>query len=490
MYNQSIHNIKLAIIPLDGIILDLNRFRYNYYHHLCESKKVPLEKRDFYLQLSNMYDMYNNLPLSHAMDVGPFNARVERELFQYLSYKGVQVKEGCLELIEYFHQKDIPIAIISTHRTKDAVEYLKLANLYHQVHYIIGSDTMSFPLPSTQILETITQHFSVANEEVLVLSPFLSLNKAAYQLHMNIIYCEDLVSAQEEEIQTSFKVVDNLYDALNIIIFDKYEDAELYSPILGMNSDMSQEELDDIKDKLESTYYGDEKILDLVEKTYSYHISQLTDSQNEKKKTNVQAKKFRFSDEMTNEFLLTRSELKEEQASSKSTYVPHLNQKDEIELTQLLKQINQEKPKSKTKEVIKKEETFSTDEKELSSKLSILMNFVYISSLSFISIFCGLVFYVAFIHSFQNDSGIFRIIKLLFSLYYGIIETLFKFIFNCLHAIIPMIPNYNSYALHNTMFSHDGIVLLNIFLFQIFMTLLIKLIIDLIRGSKDENIHK
>ena len=122
MYRQSINHIKLAIIPLDGTVFDLNRFRYNYYHHLCDHKKIPFGVQDFYPHLSSMYDMYKDLPLTNKLDAGPLNSKIERELSQYLNYKGIEPKEGFLELLEYLHQKEIPIAIISTHRTKDAAQ--------------------------------------------------------------------------------------------------------------------------------------------------------------------------------------------------------------------------------------------------------------------------------------------------------------------------------------------------------------------------------
>ena len=55
----------------------------------------------------------------------------------FLKFKS---KEGFLELIEYLRQKNIPIAIISTHRQKDAKTYLSMCHLDQKVHYIIGSD--------------------------------------------------------------------------------------------------------------------------------------------------------------------------------------------------------------------------------------------------------------------------------------------------------------------------------------------------------------
>ena len=168
MYKQSIQNIQLAILPLDGTIFNLNRYRYNYTHHFCESHHLSYSLDDFYHHLSNMYDMYKDCPIQTIMSEGLFNAKIEREMMQYLTYKGLKPKDGLLELIEYLHQKNIPIAIISTHRQKDAKTYLSMCHLDQKVHYIIGSDMVSMPLPATEILENITEHFHIKPENTLI----------------------------------------------------------------------------------------------------------------------------------------------------------------------------------------------------------------------------------------------------------------------------------------------------------------------------------
>ena len=89
------------------------------------------------------------------------------------------------------------------------------------------------------MLETITNHFHVHTVETLVISSFMSLNYAANELNMNIIYCEDLIPAGKLEMETSYKICKNLFEVLNTLLFDQYEESEMYSSILGMNADMS-----------------------------------------------------------------------------------------------------------------------------------------------------------------------------------------------------------------------------------------------------------
>ncbi len=496
MYKQSIQNIKVAIIPLDGIILDLNRYRYNYYHHLCEQKKIPFSRKDFYPHLSNMYDMYKDLPLSHTMDIGPFNAKVERELYQYLSHKGVSAKEGCLELIEYFHQKEISVAVISTHRTKDAVNYLKLTHLFNQVQYIIGSDSISSPLPSPQILEIATKHFEVDYENVLVVSPFLSLNKAAYQLHMNIIYCEDLVPAQEEELKTSYKCVKDVFEVLNTVIFDQYEDVDIYSSILGMTSHMNKNELDQAKNKLEKVYQDDNQIIDIVNKTYAYHVSQLT-QQNIKDASvflnQKRPQRFHFDDEFNDEIdadeKINESRLQnKEKQTQEDIHFSHLPPEDENDLTNLLNQINKKDIKQKNVDNIsiipQQEKTIKERQYHI---MSPFFNLIYTCIISFLIIFVGMIFYVAFIHQFNENRGIFQLINVIYYGYYSLIERIFKLIINGLHTFISVIPTYQNYVDHNLWFSPDGVVLFNIFIFQVVFIYIIKMIISISRSKNNDN---
>ncbi len=42
--------------------------------------------------------------------------------------KGLSPKDGVIELFEYFHQNNIPIAVVSTHKTKSAINYLELGS--------------------------------------------------------------------------------------------------------------------------------------------------------------------------------------------------------------------------------------------------------------------------------------------------------------------------------------------------------------------------
>lgn len=488
MYKQTIQNIKVAILPLDGIIFDLNKYRYNYYNHICKKKNVTLDKKEFYSHLSNMYDMYKDLPLSHSVDIGPLNAKIERELSQYLHLKGIKPKEGVLELIEYLHQKDIKIAVLSTHHTKNAVEYLQISNLYNKVHFIIGSDTSSLPLPSTQILETIQDFFKVESKEVLVISPFMTLNQAANQLHMNIIYCEDLLKAGQEEKETSYKTVSNSFEVLNTLLFDRYEEGQMYSSILGMDNITSEEELNNVYQNLVQKYDDDSQILDVINQTYEYHLSHFNEHTIKDASVSIQEdshkthqKLFSFDDETEDQPITNPIQEIKEEKPKESIIMHTLNDGEEKELAALLKQIQK---KDKPQDVLFNEETFEEDffnenHQEDDTRhplLSVLSHIIYVLSISFIILFIGIIIAVAFIHQWNNPNTIFYIIQDLFQTYYEIVEYVFMSLFNSCHSLFSAFPSYEQYSQFNQYISMDGIKLLNIYIFNSIIIGVIKII--------------
>ena len=162
--------LKLAIIELDGCIFPLNRLRYNFYKNLCKKKNITVTPEEFYHALGNMYSMYDTLPLATIINSQKLNATVEKDLYNYLNMKGLSPKDGVVELFEYFRQNNIPIAVVSTHKTKTAINYLELGSLYRKVDYVIGCDTDIKALPSEELLAYIDKRFQVTPKDTLVIT--------------------------------------------------------------------------------------------------------------------------------------------------------------------------------------------------------------------------------------------------------------------------------------------------------------------------------
>ena len=67
-YKQSVNYIKVVIIPLDGVLLDLNRLRFNYFKRICKKHNYNITKEQFEKSLGNMKTIYQQFPISDNYD--------------------------------------------------------------------------------------------------------------------------------------------------------------------------------------------------------------------------------------------------------------------------------------------------------------------------------------------------------------------------------------------------------------------------------------
>ena len=275
MAGQNVSDLKLVIIELDGCIFPLNHYRYNFYKNLCKKQKVAMDRQTFYNALGNMFTMYDSLPLSSTTNSSSFNQTVEKDLYEYLEVKGIKPNDGVMELLEYLKQKDIKIAVVSTHKTKDAIRYLEKGKLYNRIDYVIGTDTKLQPFPSTEIIDFLTEKYGVDKSQTLLITSIGQLLDAGHAAGINLIYVEDLVKAGDKEHTISYEVSKSMYETLNDIIFGRYEDFSMYQSILGMDENMSPEELHSIRGHLADVYSGDNDLMDIVNKTYEWRLSEL-----------------------------------------------------------------------------------------------------------------------------------------------------------------------------------------------------------------------
>lgn len=275
MAGQNVSDLKLVIIELDGCIFPLNHYRYNFYKNLCKKQKVAMDRQTFYNALGNMFTMYDSLPLSSTTNSSSFNQTVEKDLYDYLEVKGIKPNDGVMELLEYLKQKDIKIAVVSTHKTKDAIRYLEKGKLYNRIDYVIGTDTKLQPFPSTDIIDFLIEKYGVNKSQTLLITSIGQLLDSGHAAGINLIYVEDLVKAGDKEHTISYEVSKSMYETLNDIIFGRYEDFSMYQSILGMDDNMSPEELHSVRGHLADVYSGDNDLMDIVNKTYEWRLSEL-----------------------------------------------------------------------------------------------------------------------------------------------------------------------------------------------------------------------
>ena len=506
-YKQTVDNIKVVILSLDGGILDLNRLRFNYFKKICKIHNYDITKEDFENSLGNMQTMYNSFPITKDVVPDDLNELIERDLFEYAKLKpNSLIKEGTEEILQFFKQKNIKIAVISTHKIKRAIQYLQLTRLYNYIDFIIGGDSNNPPLPDPYLLTTVLEQLNVAPEDALVVANYPNLLYAANRKLMNVIYLTDLCPITNSITSRAFRVAKNNLEVINIYLFARYDSMEMYSPLLGMSSDMSVETLEQTYYKLLEEYQNDPQLVDLVRDTYHYFLGEILnkksvsinpllfedensdnykkeDSSLEEDKTNFDKqedliKHFEFTDESNDDH---QSESITKSADSKSIIGGNPERVNELmDIINGTSTPNEDNDSSPT-------ETITTEDEEDITLTTKIINFFYTLALVSIGSFSGMIVFVAFEDFIYGPGIIASVIKNIIDFYINIVLSIYIFIFNELHSFLNFIPSYNNLVSGNGFLSPLAIKLILFIVFNLIIVYIVKFGFILFKEGKDDN---
>ena len=492
-YSQTCENIQLIVFTLDGGLLDINRLRYNYYRSTCETYHKNASREEFSKMLGNMNTMYDHSLLEDIIPAKEFNKAVEKDLFEYIKLKPSIKREGVDELIQYCKQKNMKIAVYTTHKTKRAIQYLQLTGLYEKIDFLIGGDSHLKPLPHCQMLEVTCQQMDIEPSHTMIVANFESMVEAANKLLANVIYMPDLSPATEKIKASVYKVTKNPLEIMNMFLFSKYDSVEMFSPILGMNANMDLDTLTQTRDKLLEKYKDDEQLIGLVNKTYDYFneilLKQFLIEELEKN----EKKHFSFDDEDSalkgkQNIEMFEEENNQEEMIKEEAEVPFLDEKKDLFQEQsVLKNTTSIDPKrinelmdiingnAEAEENVETEEKVEEVKEKDKSKMDTFMDGVYNLLISIILVFAFLIFRIILQEFIISIPSLNSMAITLEKGYLKILEVLFGFVFNSLHMLFKIVPTYKVFVYQNSLLSPMAVLCL-------FSIILIFIIISMIKG--------
>lgn len=492
-YSQTCENIQLIVFTLDGGLLDINRLRYNYYRSTCETYHKNASREEFSKMLGNMNTMYDHSLLENIIPAKEFNKAVEKDLFEYIKLKPSIKREGVDELIQYCKQKNMKIAVYTTHKTKRAIQYLQLTGLYEKIDFLIGGDSHLKPLPHCQMLEVTCQQMNIEPSHTMIVANFESMVEAANKLLANVIYMPDLSPATEKIKASVYKVTKNPLEIMNMFLFSKYDSVEMFSPILGMNANMDLDTLTQTRDKLLEKYKDDEQLIGLVNKTYDYFneilLKQFLIEELEKN----EKKHFSFDDEDSTlkgkqNIEMFEEENNQEEMIKEEAEVPFLDEKKDLFQEQsVLKNTTSIDPKrinelmdiingnAEAEENVETEEKVEEVKEKDKSKMDTFMDGVYNLLISIILVFAFLIFRIILQEFIISIPSLNSMAITLEKGYLKILEVLFGFVFNSLHMLFKIVPTYKVFVYQNSLLSPMAVLCL-------FSIILIFIIISMMKG--------
>lgn len=500
-YKQSITDIKVVILTLDGGLLDVNRLRYNYFKRLCKQYDKSVNRAEFSEHLGNMNTMYLDSPIKEQMSDKELNLLVEKDLFAYAKLKPAIQKDGIEELLQFFVQRNIKVVVVSTHKTKRAIQYLQLTRLHKYVDFVIGGDSDCAPLPDVGILELICHQMGVLANDVLVVANFTSLLLAANKMLMNVVYVPDLSPITPTIEASVYRIVKNPLEIINLFLFAKYDTIEIFSPLLGMSANMDIDTLHETYNHLLKEYADDEGLVRLVKQTYQYFLMEIHDQNTKNKKeevalvdtaedsdaivlqkarptTSAQLEtKIPLVEQTTSDFFETDEDIEEIQVDvdeDTPTNQALTRQKDLVtqatSLNTLIDAINDNDTQIPTPLVEEAKEIKDSNENTTLTKIwNYGIDFLYTTMLSVIIVLAGMIGYIVCSDFLASKGTVSGIIKAVVDGYINFIVFIYRTIFDGLHSFLSFIPDYEGLLTNSPLASKTGMETILYIIFHIIL---------------------
>lgn len=204
-----------AIFDMDGLLLDTERVCMRIFKQACDAQNLPFYQ-DTYLSIigRNSAGIDAILRAAYGEDLDRLHAEWRKRYNQVVLHEAIPVKEGVVELLEWFKKNEIPTAVATSTQKEVALVKLKLAGLDRYFDSITTGCEVSHGKPDPEIYLLAASRLSIPPAECLAFEDSNNGVRAAVAANMITYQIPDLVQPCDEVIAFGHRICPSLSDVL------------------------------------------------------------------------------------------------------------------------------------------------------------------------------------------------------------------------------------------------------------------------------------
>lgn len=213
--------IKTVIFDLDGLLVNSELMTYEFYKRILAEKEIdfPLKTyTDVYCgrtAVRNLTELIENYDLPFDVEKGlELTHEAEKE---YLSTKGVPLKKGAKEFLDFLKNKDYGIYLASSSGKERAHTILSGNGIDGYFDGGVFGDEIEHSKPAPDVFLKAKEKAGARAEECLVLEDSDAGIHAAYAAGIPVICIPDLKQPSEESRKMARLVLPSLLDVKEML---------------------------------------------------------------------------------------------------------------------------------------------------------------------------------------------------------------------------------------------------------------------------------
>lgn len=212
-----IDKIKAIIFDMDGVIFDTEMIYLKVWSEVFEKYRYKMTKEIYASVLGTGRENVKKVFVNHfGSDLPIDDMYIEKDdnLAKEIE-KGVPLKSGVYEILEYLKENDFKIALATSATSKRAFKQLKQANIENFFNAIVCRDEVRETKPNPDIFLKAADKLMVKSEQCIVIEDSSAGIEAAFNAGMLPIHVVDLKEADEKILSNSYKSFNDLSEIRN-----------------------------------------------------------------------------------------------------------------------------------------------------------------------------------------------------------------------------------------------------------------------------------
>lgn len=210
----------LVIFDMDGLMIDTERMILEIGLEVLKEYQYPAD-REFLISMTGISDprmkphfykrFGDNFPFENYLTA------VTKKRALWIEEKGVVVKPGLFELLDYIKEKNIK-RIVATSSSRQTLETMfQLTGISDYISMAVCGDEVINGKPHPEVFLKAAEKASVEPHKALVLEDSENGLRAAYSAGMASIFIKDLVEPAKEVKDTIYKQCDTLKQVIQVL---------------------------------------------------------------------------------------------------------------------------------------------------------------------------------------------------------------------------------------------------------------------------------
>jgi HAD superfamily hydrolase (TIGR01509 family) len=207
--------MELVIFDMDGLMFDTEKISFIAWEEAARSFNYLIDRDIFEKTVGANLHKTKDIYMAHFGESFPFDLIVNERIKisdEIIKSKGVPIKKGLLELINYLNAKNIKMAVATSTSRKRALDLLNRAQIYDAFDYVLCGDEIKNSKPDPEIFLKVADKLQISPEKCVVLEDSEAGIVAAYDAGMIPIMIPDMKDPSEKVSHMLFKRMNHLLE--------------------------------------------------------------------------------------------------------------------------------------------------------------------------------------------------------------------------------------------------------------------------------------